>query len=57
MSSYYLKCRKNTKSISPIVSKTNNGKTMTSKKRVICGSKNQNVLKKETSGILSNLGL
>ena len=57
MSSYYLKCRKNTKSINPRVSKTNNGKTMTSKKRVICGSKNQNVLKKEASEILSNLGL
>ena len=31
MSSYYLKCRKNTKSINPRVSKTNNDKTMTSK--------------------------
>ena len=31
MLSYHLKCRKNTKSINPRVSKTNNGKTMTSK--------------------------
>ena len=45
MLSYCLKCKKNTEGINPKVSKTTNGKTMMLSKCVICGSKNQNVLK------------
>ena len=44
MSSYCLKCRKNTKKINPVVSKTNNDKTMIFSKCTICGSKNQDLL-------------
>ena len=58
MSSYCLKCRKNTESINPRVSKTNNGKTMILSKCAICGSKKSRFIKKqEASGILSNLAL
>ena len=58
MSSYCLKCRKNTESINLRVSKTNNGKTMILSKCAICGSKKSRFIKKqEASGILSNLGL
>ena len=45
MSSYCLKCRKNTQSINPVVSKTSNGKTMIFSKCPICGATNQNLLK------------
>ena len=48
MSSYCLKCRKNTESINPRVSKTN-GKT------IICGA--GFIKKQEPSRIFSNLGL
>ena len=55
---FCLKCRKNTESINPRVSKTNNGKTMILSKCTICGSKKSRFIKKqEASGILSNLGL
>ena len=58
MSPYCLKWRKNTESINPRVSKTNNGKTMILSKCTICGSKKSRFIKKqEASGILSNLGL
>ena len=58
MSSYYLKCRKNTESINPRVSKTNTGKTMILSKCAICGSTESRFIKKqEASGILKNLGL
>ena len=58
MPSYCLKCRKNTESINPRVSRTNNGKTMILTKCAICGSKKSRFIKKqEASGILSNLGL
>ena len=58
MSSYCLKCRKNTESINLRVSKTNNGKTMILSKCAICGSKKSRFIKnQEPSGILSNLGL
>ena len=58
MSSYCLKCRKNTESLNPRVSRSNNGKTMTLSKCAICGSKKSRFIKKqEASGILSNLGL
>ena len=39
MLSYCLKCKKNTESINPKLSKTTNGKTMILSKCVICGSK------------------
>ena len=55
---FCLKCRKNTESINPRVSKTNNGKTMILSKCAICSSKKSKFIKKqEASGILSNLGL
>ena len=58
MSSYCLKCVKNTESINPRVSKTNNGKTMILLKCAIYGSKKLRFIKKqEASATLSNLGL
>ena len=58
MSTYYLKCRKNTESINSRVSKTSNGKTIILSKCAICGSKKSRFIKKqEASGILSNLSL
>ena len=58
MSSYCSKSRKNTESINPRVSRTNNGKTMILTKCAICGSKKSRFIKKqEASGILHNLGL
>ena len=58
MSSYCLKCRKNTESINPRVSKTNNGKIMIISKCAIYGSKtSRSIEKQEASGILSKLGL
>ena len=50
MSSYCLKCRKNTESINPRVSKTNNGETM-------YGSKKSRFVKKQEASGVSNLGL
>ena len=58
MSSYCLKCRKNTENINPRVSKTSNGKKMLLSKCAVCGSKRSRFIKKqEASGILSSLGL
>ena len=58
MSTYCLKSKKNTESINPRVSKTNNGKTMLSSKCAVCGSKKSRFMKKqEASGKLSNLTL
>ena len=48
MPSYCLKCRKNTESINPRVSRTNNDKTMILSRLI---------KKQEASGILSTLGL
>ena len=57
MLSYCLKCKKNTESINPIVSKTSNGKTKILSKCVICGSKKSALIKKQKAkGLLSNLG-
>ena len=59
---YCLKCKKkkkekkNTESIDPKVSATNNGRTMILSKCVICGSKKSKLIKKqEAKGLLSNL--
>ena len=45
MLSYCLKCKKNTESINPKVSKTTNGKTMILSTCAICDSKKLNLLK------------
>ena len=46
MLSYCLKCGENTKSISPLVSKTKNGETITlSKRQSVLYTKNQDLLK------------
>ena len=58
MLSYCLKCRKNTESIDPKVSKTSNGKTMVLSKCAICGSKKSKFIKEQQAkGLLSNLGI
>ena len=58
MSTYCLKSKKNTESINPRVSKTNNGKTMLSSKCDVCGSKKSRFMKKqEAKGLLSSLDL
>ena len=58
MLSYCLKCKKNTESINPKVSKTSNGKTMVLSKCAICGSKKSKFIKdQQAKGLLSNLGL
>ena len=56
MLSYCLKCKKNTKSINPKVSKTINGKTMILSKCAICGSKKSKFIKEQQAkGSLSSL--
>ena len=58
MLSYCLKCKKNTESIIPRVSKTFNGKTMMLSKCAICDSKKSKFIKEQgAKGILSNLGI
>ena len=49
MSSYCLKCKKNTENINPRVSKTSNGKIMLLSKCAICGSKKSRFIKKTRS--------
>ena len=58
MLSYFSKCRKNTESINPKVSKTTNGKTMILSTYAICNSKKSKFIKEQQAkGLLSNLGL
>ena len=58
MKSYCLKCRKNTESINPRVSKTSNGRTMLLSKCAIRDSKKSRFIKnQEAKGLLSNLGI
>ena len=58
MLSYCLKCKRNTESINPKVSKTTNGRTMILSTCAICGSKKSKFIKQqEAKGLLSNLGL
>ena len=59
MTSYCLKCKKNTENINPRVSKTSNGRTMVLlSKCEICGSKKSRFIKnQEAKGLLSNLGI
>ena len=57
MLSYCSKCRRNTKSINPKVSKTTNGKAIILSTCAICGSKKLKFIKEqEAKGLLSNLG-
>ena len=56
--SYCLKCKKNTESINPKVSKTSNGKTIILSKCAVCDSKKSKFIKEqEAKGLLSNLGI
>ena len=58
MLSYCLKCKRNTESINPKVSKTTNGKAMILSTGAICGSKKSKFIKQqEAKGLLSKLGL
>ena len=58
MLSYCLKCKKNTESINPKVSKTTNGKMMILSNCAICGSKKSKFIKEQQGkGLLSSLGL
>ena len=58
MLSYCFKCRRNTESINPKVSKTTNGKTIILSTCALCGSKKSKFIKQqEAKGLLSNLGL
>ena len=58
MLSYCLKCKKNTESINPKVSKTTNSKVIISLTCAICGSKISKFIKEQQAkGLLSNLGL
>ena len=57
MLSYCFKCRRNTKSMNPKVSKTINGKAIILSTCAICGSKKSKFIKEqETKGLLSSLG-
>ena len=56
--SYCLKCKKNTESINPRVSKTTNSKTMMLSKCAIYGSKKSKCIKElQAKGLLSNIGI
>ena len=58
MLSCCFKCRRNTKSINPKVSKTTNGRAIILSTCAICGSKKSKFIKQqEAKGLLSNLGL
>ena len=58
MQSYCLKCKKNTESINPKVSKTSNGKTIILSKCAICDSKKSKFIKEQQAkGVLSNLSI
>ena len=60
MLSYCLKCKRNTESINPKVSKTTNGKAIILSKCTICDSKKSArkfIKQQEAKRLLSNLGL
>ena len=55
---YSFKCRRNTESINPKVSKTTNGKAIILSTCAIFGSKKSKLIKQqEAKGLLSNLGI
>ena len=56
MTSYYLKCRKNTESKISKVVKTKNGRTMLLSKWEVCNNKKLELFKEQQArGLLSNL--
>ena len=56
MSSYCLKCKKNTDSMNPKMTENKNGRTMLLSRSAVCGSKKSRFMKKqEAKGILSSL--
>ena len=56
--SYCLKCRKNTRSKNPKVSRTKNGRIMVLSKYAVCDSKKLKFIKgQEACGLLSSLGI
>ena len=58
MLSYCLKCRKNTESKNPKVTRTKNGRIMLLSKCAVCESKKSKFIKQqEASGLLSSLGI
>ena len=58
MSSYRLKCRRNTESKNQKVVKTEIGRIMFLLKCAVCNSKNSNFIKEQkTRGLLSSLGI
>ena len=58
MLSYCVKCGDNTKSISPLVSKTIKGGTIILSKCAVCNTKEARFIKKqEVRGLLSTLGI
>ena len=58
MLSYCLKCKRNTESINPNISKTINAKAIILSTCAICGSRKSKFIKQqEAKGLLSNLGL
>ena len=58
MLSYSLKCKKNTESINPKVSKTRNGKTIILSRCAVCNSKKSKfIIVQQAKGLLSNLGI
>ena len=58
MSSYCLKCRKNTESENPKILKIKNGRIMLLSKYAVCESKNSRLIKEaEPSGLWSSLGI
>ena len=58
MLSFCLKCKKNTESINPKVSKTSNNKIMILSQCAICGSKKSKFIKEQQAkGLLSNLSI
>ena len=58
MLSFCLKCKKNTESINPKVSKTTNGKTMILSTCALYDSKKSKFIKEQQAkGLLSNLGI
>ena len=58
MLSYCLKCRRNTESINPKVSKTTNSKAMILSTCAICGSRKSKFIKQqEAKRVLSNFGI
>ena len=55
---YCLKCKKNTESKSPKLTRTKNGRIMLLSKCAVCDSKKSKFIKQqEASGVLSSLGI